>query len=311
MQSVVSHNSSDRALILVKCEGTQSLSVASSLHTPYNTLTDVALPQVQKCNRRHPSWSGRRSNREEGVKEGGGIVTNMSTVTSIPSAQKFFSRGGHSIQSFLTTVRFIPVDPADGPRQMLFDPHEKYFAVVWCATIQSSGHYKAGVILHNTHKTNPNRNTWSNKAEIRELILNKTSGFDLSLLECYGLYSQGAGVVYLTCIMSTWQAHLYSKLSWAQRVNRHLYSQGVGADIQHTPALAIALPRPCSAPFSSTLVSVYHAFEYSTGCPVQRTYYTWHFSLGSSLHNALLAPLIVKLLTMPSAIYHDIWYNYW
>ena len=195
--------------------------------------------------------------------------------------QNFFSGGGHSPQSSLTIVRYISVDPSNSPRQMLFLPQEKYFAVVWCATIQTSGHYKMGVILHKTRKTNPNQkymkgfigNTWSNKTEIHKLIFNKTSGFDLSLLECYWLYSRGASVVYLTCIMSTWQAHLYSKVSWAQRVNRHLHSQGVETDnhIRHTPALAIALPRTCSAPFSSTIVSIDHAFDYSTGHQVRHT----------------------------------------
>ena len=104
----------------------------------------------------------------------------------------FFSRGGHSPQSSLTILRFMSVDPADSPRQMLFLPREKYFAVVWCATIQSSGHYKVGIILRNTRKTNPNwkymnrfiGNTWNNKTEIHELIFNKTSGFALSLLKC-------------------------------------------------------------------------------------------------------------------------------
>ena len=44
--------------------------------------------------------------------------------------RNIYSRGGHSPQSSLTIVRFIPVDPADGPGQMLLDPQEKYFAVV-------------------------------------------------------------------------------------------------------------------------------------------------------------------------------------
>ena len=149
---------------------------------------------------------------------------------------------------------------------------------MWYATIQTSGHYKMGIILRKTRKTNPNQkymkgfigNTWSNKTEIHELIFNKTSGFALGRFECTDCIPEDQ-------VLSIWLISWgHDKHTGSPKFLEHkdwidTCTLGVGADIRHTPVLGVALPRPCSAPFSPTIVSIYHAFDYSTEHQVWHT----------------------------------------